>query len=75
MELEIKLNLPPGSIAALNNHPALQSAAQTSHEITTYFDTPSRQLDHLGAILPTVRAIPEMTEIENRQIAILITRR
>jgi inorganic triphosphatase YgiF len=51
MELEIKLNLPPGSIAALNNHPALQSAAQTSHEITTYFDTPSRQLDHLGAIL------------------------
>ena len=54
VELEIKFNLPTGSITALDSHPALQSAAetqQTRHEVTTYFDTQSRQLSQLGASL------------------------
>jgi inorganic triphosphatase YgiF len=54
MELEIKFNLPTGSITALDSHPVLQSAAgtqQTRHQVTTYFDTQSRQLSQLGASL------------------------
>jgi len=54
MELEIKFDLPPGSIMALDRHPVLQSAAesqQTRHEVTTYFDTQSKQLSGLGASL------------------------
>ena len=51
VELEIKFNLPTGSSTALDNHPALQSTAdtqQTRHEVTTYFDTQSRQLKSIG---------------------------
>jgi inorganic triphosphatase YgiF len=52
VELEIKFNLPAGSISALDSHPTLQSVAQqTRHEVTTYFDTQSRQLSQLGASL------------------------
>ena len=52
VELEVKFKLPTGSITALDSHPALRSAAQeTRHEVTTYFDTQSRQLRQMGASL------------------------
>ena len=71
VELEIKFNLPTGSITVLDSHPALQSAAETQqmrHEITTYFDTPSRQLGLLGAC-QSARAPLETTPCANPEAA------
>lgn len=45
VETEIKLRAPPGAIEALERHPALAgAAAEERREVTTYFDTPERDL-------------------------------
>jgi inorganic triphosphatase YgiF len=53
-ELEVKLNCPPGTEAALGAHPVLlvaSDAPETRQEITTYFDTPDWDLAGAGASL------------------------
>jgi len=45
VETEIKLRAPPGAIEALERHPVLAgAAAEERREVTTYFDTPKRDL-------------------------------
>jgi len=45
VETEIKLRAPAGAIEALERHPALAAAtAEERREVTTYFDTPKRDL-------------------------------
>ena len=45
-EVELKFHLPPGSRAVLERYPVLAAAAaEHSHLVSTYFDTPDRALD------------------------------
>jgi triphosphatase len=52
VEIELKLRLPPGSHAALEQVPALcAQPAERRREITRYFDTPDRALFASGFVL------------------------
>jgi inorganic triphosphatase YgiF len=55
METELKLTLPVGARARIDEHPALRSWRADSpverHEVTTYFDTPDLALERAGASL------------------------
>ncbi len=52
VEIELKLRLPPGSRAALEQVPALSAVrAERRHEVTRYFDTPDRALASHGFAL------------------------
>ncbi len=52
VEIELKLRLPPGSRAALEQVPALGAVrAEVRHEVTRYFDTPDRALAANGFTL------------------------
>ena len=56
-EVELKLQLPPGSRATLEGSPAFAAAeADQRHEVTTYFDTPDGVLDHAGLTLRVRRS-------------------
>ena len=51
-EVELKFHLPRGSRAVLERYPALAAAAaEHSHLVSTYFDTPDRALDRCGLTL------------------------
>ena len=51
-EIELKFQLPIGSRAMLENYPALaETAPQSSHLVSTYFDTPDRALDRCDLTL------------------------
>jgi inorganic triphosphatase YgiF len=50
-ELEVKFHLSDAAQAALAKHPVLPGDYRTVHEITTYFDTPRRDLMRAGATL------------------------
>ena len=52
VEIELKLRLPPGSRAALEQVPAFSAiAAERRREVSRYFDTPDRTLAANGFIL------------------------
>jgi triphosphatase len=60
METELKLTLPVGARARIDEHPALRSSRADSpverHEVTTYYDTPDLALERAGASLRVRRA-------------------
>ena len=59
METEIKLLLPPGARERLEADPVLADvAARTTHDLSTYFDTPELALRARGAIL-RIRDTPD----------------
>jgi triphosphatase len=56
-EIELKLQLPPGSRTAIEASPALAAAKPRKHHlVTTYFDTPDNLLDRTGLTLRVRRS-------------------
>ena len=64
-ELEIKLRIPPGAEAALEAHPVFQGAdaPEIREEVTTYFDTPGRDLARQGALLAEHRLLQAARDV------------
>jgi inorganic triphosphatase YgiF len=61
-EVELKLQLPPGSRAILEAYGAFAAAkAARLHQVTTYFDTPDRVLDRAGLTLRVRRIAAELS--------------
>ena len=51
-EIELKFHLPEASRALLEAHPAIAAAVAQDHDlVSTYFDTPDRELDRRGMSL------------------------
>ena len=51
-EVELKLQLPPGSRALIEASSAFAAVkGRRLHQLTTYFDTPERELDRDGLTL------------------------
>src|ERR1700730_11549018 len=59
-EVELKLSIDPGALAALRRHPALARLAaapwRTARVVSTYFDTPEDELRTAGVALRVRRS-------------------
>ncbi|HQT27286.1 MAG TPA: CYTH domain-containing protein, partial [Burkholderiales bacterium] len=51
VEIELKLKVPPSSMARLNRHPLLKSSGNPVRLVSRYFDTPSLDLKSKGIAL------------------------
>jgi len=59
-EIELKLTAPADAIAAVRAHPAVSAAKRgpmrTTHMVSTYYDTPQRELEAAGVALRVRKA-------------------